>query len=177
MAIEFHCDHCGKMIRAGDEHAGKRGQCPHCHNSVYIPTPSDQIEILDLAPLDQSDEERQRRLLDEGRDLAHNIMHDRDTGAVPEPPPARIADSDNLPIGDARLAKAMMEDLIIRYAQHMAQGDLTQAQELATEIRADLPLAEEVMQALMLDEIPPEQLASIPRPVLVGFFRQLREKK
>mgnify|MGYP000946439218 CR=1 FL=1 len=51
MAIEFHCEFCGKQVRAQDEHAGKRAKCPSCHQSVYVPTPSDQIEALGIEPL------------------------------------------------------------------------------------------------------------------------------
>lgn len=175
MAIEFHCEHCGTTIRAGDEHAGKRGQCPHCHNSVYIPTPPDQLETLDLTPIDESDELRQKKLMDESRELAHGIMSDLDTGAVPAVGP--VPHRSPPPTDDIRLVKAAMEDLIIRYAQCMAKGDLAQAENLAAEIRADMSVANEVMQALTLDEIPPDQIADVPRPVLVGFFKQLREKK
>ena len=87
MAIEFHCQHCGSMVRTGDEHAGKRGKCPHCHNSVYIPTPSEQIEVLDIAPLDADDEKQRKELLDESRDLAQSILHE--SGAPPPEPIAR----------------------------------------------------------------------------------------
>ena len=173
MAIEFHCEHCGKLVRAAAEHAGKRGKCPGCHQSVYIPTPDDQIEILDVAPVDQDDEQRKKELLDETRDLTHSIMHDR------ESPPESAADTRPGPasLGDARLAKAAMESQVIQYARSMAAGNLAEAEKLAEEIRRDMTIAEEVMQQLTVDEIPPEDLADIPRPVLVAFFKQLRDAK
>jgi hypothetical protein len=59
----------------------------------------------------------------------------------------------------------------------MADGNLDEAESLAREIRRDLRRAEDVMQRLTMDEIPPAQLAGIKRPVLVGFFKQLREKR
>ena len=163
MAIEFHCDHCGKMVRTGDEHAGKRGKCPHCHNSVYIPTPSDQIEILKLAPVDESDEQRQKELLDETRNLVQRIRTDKDAKKIMQL--------------HARLIAANMEALIIEYALCMARGDLSRAEELAADIRLNMQAAEEVMERIAVDQVPPPQLADIPRPVLVAFFKQLREKK
>ena len=46
MTIEFHCPKCGKHIKAPKEAAGKNGKCPACHQSVYVPTPDDEIEPL-----------------------------------------------------------------------------------------------------------------------------------
>ena len=35
--IRFNCSGCGKLIQVADEHAGKRGTCPHCRTAVDIP--------------------------------------------------------------------------------------------------------------------------------------------
>jgi hypothetical protein len=70
-----------------------------------------------------------------------------------------------------------MQEAVINYAKAMAAGDLERAEELGREIRRDPRLGEEVIQRIMVDEIPPAELADVPRPVLIGFFKQLREKK
>jgi len=170
MPIEFHCEHCGKLVRAADQHAGKRGQCPICHQSVYIPTPSDRIEPLTLAPVEEAEDQRQQ-LLKETEDLTRSLLSDR------EVPPDTPRPRTKAPVGDARLAKFDMEKRLIEYAQSMAAGDLNRAERLARGIRSDLAVAEELIQRLMADEILPPELADIPRPVLNGFFRQLREKR
>lgn len=171
MPIEFHCEHCTKLIRTGDEHAGKRGKCPYCGNSVYIPEL--QTEPLPLAPVDESDKRQQAELREETRRLTQQIREEKDVPAealaAPTPRPE--------PLGDLRLTTANMDNLIVQYALCMSKGDLAGADELAAEIRTSPRAAEEVMQRLTLDEIPPPELAKIPRPVLIGFFRQLREKK
>ncbi|MBP9025890.1 MAG: hypothetical protein KBH81_07075 [Phycisphaerae bacterium] len=173
MAIEFHCEHCGKLVRAADEYAGKRGKCPGCQQSVYIPTP--EIEPLPIAPVDREDLRRQRELLDETRRLTEKITRERDT--LP-PEPARPAKQARPAAeGDARLSHVVMQEAVINYAKAMAAGDLERAEELGREIRRDPRLGEEVIQRIMVDEIPPAELADIPRPVLIGFFKQLREKK
>ena len=82
MAIEFHCEHCGKKVRTKDEAAGKRGRCPYCKQSVYIPMPQAEIEPLDLAPLDESDEKKRDSLHKETTKLTGSIL--RDTKAPPE---------------------------------------------------------------------------------------------
>lgn len=173
MPIEFHCEHCGKLIRTSEENAGRRGTCPSCHQSVYIPTPDDQLEPLRVLPEDEEEERRERQLIEEARNLARRLMAERDT--LPEGPPAsgpRAA-----PEGDARLARALMEEQIIEYIRCMARGDLTRAQNLAAEIRQDPRLANEVIQRLTADAMLPAELDEIPRPVVIGFLKQLREKK
>lgn len=173
MAIEFHCEHCGKLVRAADEHAGKRGKCPGCQQSVYIPNP--EIEPLPIAPLDREDQQRQRDLLDETRRLTEEIRHERDT--PPPEAPRGTKQPRPAPEGDARLSHVVMQEAVVNYAKAMAAGDLGRAAELNREIRRDFRLAEEVIQRIMVDEIPPAELADIPRPVLIAFFKQLREKK
>jgi phage FluMu protein Com len=171
MAIEFHCDHCGKHIRTADEHAGKRGKCPHCQQSVYIPSPSEDLEPLQLAPLDPEEERRKQQLADETRRVVERIRAERDA------PPERHKQQPHAmpaPTGDARLS-ADMERLLIDYAVKMAAGKLPEAQEVAKEIRGNHELANEAIQRLMADEMPPQQLAKIPRPVLIKFFKQLHE--
>lgn len=170
MSIEFHCDHCGRLVRAPDDAGGKRGKCPTCHQPVYVPTPSDQIEPLDLAPVDESEEHERARLLKESQDIQRELLDERN-------PPTDVAPaSPSVPVEQPLPPELDMETLVIEYALAMAAGDLEQAEQLATDIRSDMKAAEDVMQRLMLDELPPERLANIPRPVLVGFFKQLRGK-
>jgi len=168
MAIEFHCSQCGKLVRAGEEHAGKRGRCPHCHQSVYIPTPSKDLEPLRLAPLDENEERERQRLLEESLALARKLRRERDV-----PPEVARAPRPE-PKGDVRLPSDM-EHLVTEYALAMAAGRLDEARALAADIRAERARAEEVMQRLTMDELLPPKLAKIPRPVLIAYFKQLRE--
>lgn len=170
MSIEFHCDHCGKLVKTAKEHAGKRGKCPYCHQPVYIPTPADELEPLPLTPLDAQEERERQSMLEETRELAERLRTEKDV--PPDAPRAPLPE----PVGDARLS-IDMEGLVIEYAACMAAGKLAEAQELATDIRTDLPRAQEVIQRLIGDEIPHPRLAKIPRPVLIGFLKQLRETK
>lgn len=173
MAIEFHCEHCQKMIRAADEHAGRRGKCPHCQNSVYIPAPADEVEPLNLAPVDETHERERQKLDEESRNLAQTIREARET--PPETAAARQAPA-SAPAGDVRFTRANMQRLLIEYVQQMAQGNLSEAEALAEEIHQEPEMADQLIQQIVSDDIPPGPLAELPRPVLVGFFKQLREK-
>ncbi len=170
MPIEFHCNHCGKLVKTGDEHAGKYGRCPSCHQTVYIPTPSDKIELLQIAPLDDRAELERAKLLRETRDLQHKLLRERELADNP----GNRAHVTNPQVLEPKID---VETLVIEYALAMADGNLTEAQELAGDIRKNMKAAEDVLQRLTVDEMPPPQLARIPRAVLIGFFKQLRERK
>ncbi len=171
MSIEFHCEHCGKSVRAPDETGGKHGKCPSCHQSVYIPMPSDQVEPLDISPVDQTEERERARLRKEALQLQRDLLEEREL-------PTGLAAQQALPAAGVPLPpKLDLQPLLIEYALAMAAGNLEQAEQFAADIRADMRLAEETIQRLVADELPPEQLSQIPHPVLVGFFRQLKGKK
>ena len=71
MSISFNCEKCGKKIVAPDEAGGRRGRCPYCQASNYIPSPIKDDEIYDLAPEDADEEARRPGLLQTGdADLA-----------------------------------------------------------------------------------------------------------
>ena len=59
----------------------------------------------------------------------------------------------------------------------MAVGNLKEAEELAAEIRQNLPRADEFIQRLTMDELPPARLAHIPRALLLGFLKQLHKSR
>ena len=165
--IEFHCPFCGKQIRTADEHAGKHGKCPSCHQSVYIPTPEDRIEPLPIAPIDEEFERDRQRLLDETRQLQHRLLHERD---LPEergrPPPS----DDSAPPTPA----VDVEPWVAGYVKARADGALDSAGRLAAQARRHTRELDEVVQRMTADEIPPTALARVPRPVLIGFLKQLR---
>ena len=127
MAIEFHCDHCGRKVRTKDEAAGKRGRCPFCKQSVYIPTPSEGIEPIDLAPLNEREEKKRDSLLKEIGEISSEILRDNQPAPEVSPPPAIGSSS-----GDSlAMPKADMETMVIEYVNCMAKGDLAAAEELA----------------------------------------------
>jgi hypothetical protein len=40
MAIQFHCEACGRLIEVGDHFAGQHGHCKHCGRPIVIPQPA-----------------------------------------------------------------------------------------------------------------------------------------
>ena len=54
--IHFTCEHCKKSVRVDDRFGGKVGRCPHCKQTVTIPTP-DALSALAAAVGPQGAEE------------------------------------------------------------------------------------------------------------------------
>ena len=73
MSITFQCEHCHKEVKAPDTAAGKRGKCPHCQQSCYIPAPVSDDELYDIAPLDEEGERKReeelRRIREQEKEL------------------------------------------------------------------------------------------------------------
>lgn len=55
MPIEFRCSGCGKKMKTGDAHAGKRGKCPNCGAVVDIP-------VVSEAPSPSSEQTSEQKL-------------------------------------------------------------------------------------------------------------------
>lgn len=165
MAIIFHCVHCGRKIEAQDSAGGKWGKCPACHNKIYVPNLAAEEE-LKLAPIDESEEEKRKRLLDETHKLTQDILQERD---MPEGP-AEIAE----PL--STMSKKELTKNIIMYLRLMADGELDEAQRVADKIAPYSRQAVEILDRIALSEIPEPELADIPQQVLSGFIRKLRTR-
>lgn len=164
MSIKFHCEHCGKKIDAPDTAGGKWGKCPGCHNKVYVPQNDDEGELT-LAPIDETEEERQKRLMAETFQLTQNILREKE---VPEAGPTIGPLPD---IGEEKLTQ-----IIVRYLRQMADGDLDAAQRTAESIAAHRREAKDVLAAIATSESIDPQLEDIPAQVLSGLIRNLRTR-
>jgi len=165
MAIIFHCEYCGKKIEAPDNAGGKRSKCPACHNKLYVPGLSADEE-LKLAPIDATDLEEQKRLMDETHKLTQDILQERE---VPDGPAGAATSAPE--ISDKELTKN-----IIVYLRQMADGELDEAQRTADLIAPYGPQAIKILDRIALSEMPEPELADIPQQVLSGFIRNLRTR-
>lgn len=167
MTIKFQCSLCGKKIEAPDSSGGKWGKCPGCHNKVYVPQPVTEEDELKLAPLDETEEQRQRQLMLETFQLTRDILQEK---AAPDGPagPAPASPSD---INDEKLT-----DLILRYLRQMANGDLDDAQRTADLIVPHRRKATLILDRLVTSKEPDPELEDIPKQVLLGYIRNLRTR-
>ena len=175
MAIVFHCEHCGKKIEAQDSAGGKRGKCPACHNTIYVPRPVENEEPLRLSPLDELDEQQRNQLLSETYQLTQNILEER---AVPEEP-VETADKENDP--DMSYLSPMMvldakelKQQIVQYLRLMAEGELDEAAQITHLIVPQGKHAIDILESIALSDMPEPELSHLPPQILSGLIRNLR---
>jgi len=165
MAITFHCDRCGKEIRAADTAGGKWGKCPACHNKVYVPNLNVEDE-LKLAPVDETEEEKKNRLMAETYRLTQDILQERDTPNGPSGFGGPISE-----MSEKELTKN-----IILYLRQMADGELDEAERTAASIAPHGRQATAIIDRIAISEIPEPELADLAPQVLAGLVRTLRSK-
>ena len=165
MPIRLHCDHCGKKIEAPDSAGGKWGKCPACHNKVYVPQPAADDE-LKLAPIDETEEERRKRLMHESFELTKDILHEK------APDPAEPAAGGTAP----EISEEELTNHVIRYLRQMADGALDEAQNTADRIAPHRRAAIAILDSLAKSDAPDPELEDIPAQVLSGLIRNMRTR-
>jgi hypothetical protein len=171
MAIIFHCDYCGKKIEAADSAGGKWGKCPACHNKLYVPA-SESDEELKLAPVDETDLEREKRLLDETNKLTLDILKERDVpqGAAEQDEPAETAGT------GFEVSQVELRQYIIKYLHLMADSELYEAQKIAALITPYGARAVKVLDKMAVSDRQEPELAGISQLVLSGLIKSLRDE-
>ena len=165
MAIVFHCEYCRKKIEAADTAGGKWGKCPSCHNKLYVPSQDIGVE-LKLAPINETDVEREHRLMAETYKLTQDILREREIPDGPVSPAGAVYE-----MGDRELTQN-----IITYLRQIVNGELEEADMTAALIAPSGNRAVAIIDRIALSEIPEPGLADIPPQVLAGTIRTLREK-
>ena len=165
MAITFHCDHCGKEIKAADSAGGRWGKCPSCHNKLYVPNLNIENELT-LAPVDESEEEKKKRLMAETYQLTQDILKEREL-----PEGATQISGPTSQMNEKELTKN-----IILYLRQMADGTLDEAETTAAAIAPHSGQAVAVLDKIALSDMPEPALAGVSPLVLAGLIRTLRSK-
>jgi len=165
MAIIFHCEYCSKKIEAADTAGGKWGKCPSCHNKLYVPS-SDTGEELKLAPINETDLEREHQLMAETYKLTQDILREREIPNGPAPLSGAVYQMDD---------KELTQNIII-YLRQIVNGELDEADMTAALIAPSGDRAVAIIDRIAISEIPDPKLADIPPQVLAGTIRTLREK-
>jgi len=165
MAIVFHCEHCGKEIKAPDSAGGKWGKCPTCQHKLYVPSP-DAGEELKLAPEDNRDLEREKQLMAETYRLTQEILKEKE-----------IPDGPRVPTGAVyEMSEQELKKNIITYIKQMEDGELEEAERTAALISPHKTRVTEILDRIALSEIPEPELSDIAPQVLSGLIRTLRSK-
>ena len=164
MSIELHCNHCGQKIRAPDSAAGRWGKCPRCDQGVYIPSPADEAEEIDLAPIDEEEERRAQRKRAEVQDLEERI---------------RVGGADDAPADATRGSvtpsprSGDVIDLLARYVEGMAAGRMAECDEIVASLIGQGKAVAKAVKRLMAEAPKRPELSAMPPAVVKGYLKQL----
>lgn len=172
MNIQFHCDSCGKLVQAPPSAAGKRGQCPYCGKSVYIPPPQEELSELPLAPEDTQDEQRQAELLAERRRLDRILEQEKADDEEDEPRTPPAASTPHAPGSGA--PEDDLEETVIAYLVAISKSNLDRAESLLPALQRHGNEVRTIVERLAADQIPPQAMTGVPPAVYQGFLKRLR---
>ena len=163
MSIRVRCEHCRQELEAPESAAGKRGKCPHCGGSTYIPTPVPEEDVLDLAPID---EEEERKRQEEIQQLLEQDLQFREGEGEPHVPLEHRED----------LSSEDLHHLVVNYCLDLSQSKLDRAEKHAQKLvqfgRTGLDAVDDFMSGKTIEPA----LDPIPTRVLQGFLKQLRNR-
>jgi len=164
MTLTFKCEHCHKKVSAPDSVGGKRGKCPFCKKSTYIPIPVSDDEILDLAPLDDEEELNRRKLESELWAQERDLI-------------AATGGADNVPLEEREdLSSEDLHHFVINYCIDMAAGNLERAHKHADDLKRFGKLGAEAVKYFQIVQGAEPALANIPQPVVQGFLKDLADR-
>jgi len=164
MAITFRCQRCHKQISAPDSAGGKRGKCPYCGHSTYIPAPVSDEDVLDLAPIDEEAERERQATVARLRARERELI--AETGGA-EPVPLEHRDD---------LSSADLYHFVVNYCLDMAAGNLDRAATHAAELKKFEKPGIEAVKDFQSGGVSEPALGGIPAPVVQGFLKQLAEE-
>ena len=178
MAIEFHCNHCGRLVKAPDEAGGKKGKCPTCQSILWVPMPDSAVEEFDLSPVDEQEERKKRQMEEQARATERQLLKEKQAAAegaqagkssadMPAPPP---------PLTGSPETSEDVEFLVVEWVRSMADGDLGDADRSMIQLQKNRSISRQAVQKLAIEEPPPAGLQDIPRPVLNRYFKMLRDQ-
>jgi phage FluMu protein Com len=164
MSITFRCANCQKEVQAPDAAAGKRGKCPYCGHSSYIPSPVNEADLIPMAAVDEEEERRRAQRIKELLQQEHDLI--AETGTQPAAPLEHQED----------VAAEDLYHFVVNYCLDLATGKLDRAQTHVTELRKHGFAAQQAVQDFLGGRAEEPALDSIPKRVLQGFLTQLRDE-
>jgi len=163
MSISFKCEHCGKQVEAPDAAGGKRGRCPYCKQTCYIPAPVADDDLYDLAPEDEKGPQDADALRRQERALLSE-MGDGDAEAAPVPIDQR-----------SDLSPDDVQHLVVNFCLDMAGSNMDRAAvhqaQLAKVARTAIAAVDEFISGKTAEPA----LDPIPTKILQGFLKTLRD--
>ncbi len=164
MTITFRCEKCRKTVEAPNSAVGRRGKCPYCGATSYIPSPVKEEDVIPLAPVDETEERQMQQeiasLLEQERELLHDL------GGSPEEPLEHKED----------LRSEDLQHFVVNYCMDMFHGNLDRATQHIAKLKKFKFTAMEAVEDFQTGKAAENVLATIPKKVLQGFLKDLRDQ-
>ena len=164
MSITFRCEKCHKNVKAPETAGGRRGRCPHCGQTSYIPSPVSSEDTIPLAPLDEQEECERRREIDSLRQAERDLLSE--TGG---PPAIPLEHKDDLASED-------LHHFVVNYCTDMFSGNLTRAEQVLVKMKPFQQIAIEAVEDFQTKKAVEPTLNGIPPRVLKGYLSGLKDK-
>ncbi|MGA2266455.1 MAG: hypothetical protein ABSH10_08515 [Phycisphaerae bacterium] len=164
MGIQFQCEHCHREVQAPDEAGGKRGKCPFCHQSTYIPSPVAEEDLLPLADIDEEGERKAR--------AEAEAMLERERGLR-----TRAGGSPPVPLEHRKdLATADLHHFVINFCLEMARDHVEAAELEADKLRQFGALGRKALEEIATGEVREPALEALARRARELYLDTLRDK-
>jgi hypothetical protein len=164
MSITFNCERCHKEVKAPDNAAGKRGKCPFCGESTYVPMPVSEDELLPLAPIDEEEERRRKletqALLKQAKEL---LSESGEGTSVPLDQKEDISSED-------------LHHFVVNFCIDMADGKLDRAQTQVPQLKKHGQTGLQAIDDFASGRVLEAALDRIPGRVLQGLLADLRDR-
>jgi phage FluMu protein Com len=165
MPIKFHCEYCGNLVEAPDDAGGKRGKCPHCQRSNFIPAPEGQ-EPLELAPLNEEDERRRQREVERAmaadRELLAETQREEVSPRLSQKDPEEVSAVD-------------LHHMVVNYCLDMVAGQLQRAPEHAEQLSQYGDKGRQAVLDFISGKVLEPALDRSPLRVLQGYLKELQK--
>ena len=164
MSITFRCEHCHKEIKAPDAAGGKRGKCPYCHQSTYIPSPVSEEEILPLAEVDEQEERREKERIEALYRQEHDLL--AQTGSAPATPLEHREE----------ITTADLHHFVINFCLEMARDRVEAADAEAAKLRKFGPLGIKALEEIASGKVHEPAFEALPRRPRELYLNTLRSR-
>jgi len=165
MTITFTCAHCNKSVDAPDDAGGKRGKCPCCGYSMYIPRPVSEEELVPLAPIDEQEERRRRKMIEDLAEQERVIFEDVPSAGSEIPLEYR----ENLSSED-------LHHLVVNYCLDMAASNLERSKTHVAKLRQFGLKGIQAVEDFETRRAYEPALDTVNKKLLAGFFKQLKDE-
>lgn len=166
MPIRFHCEHCHKEVQAPDAAGGRRGNCPYCGGSNYIPAPSTGEE-LPLAPLNEEEERQRQQEIERLLAAEKHILAETDREEV-EP---RLAHRE-----PAQVSPGELHHFVVNFCLDMANGKLEQADVHVLKLNEYPGANKRAVRDFLDGHVQEPAMEQIPPKVREGFMKNLMSR-